>query len=354
MDHPRHILKLIADSRQTLMRGMCASLVLVVAGEFPVSSYRPTQCIVLQLINALFCLLIVGWLIAAQTHTVGHLAWRLGLKSDRHNDFAQAMGLLSEANTVQPQLTRTLQDRALEPWIKPITRVCHVRHRVLLILFLQFICIIGIWSIVFNRPRLIPLPMPVAEQTANLIDSTDTQQNTSVMDQLAHALLQMRDQLDAITDQMSSEQMQQIMSQLNASWQGINAHMTTIPQEGQLTQLQIATWMPLGKSQTIQSENFRKTLRDALTKDITPLAMRGARFDGTGMISHGQSNVPDSSSANMAEGRYDEQIQTDGMSIHKPIQRRLVDVPPMYRKAVAAFLNGTPAMEAKGHKGVQP
>ncbi len=301
-------------------------------------------------------LVLAFWYVGTLKNWVRSFGCRMQLSESKFETFVENMGLLSACDKNASALTNTLQNRVIVPWIPQVRRICWVRKLIILMLVcIQLICLTVIGFTFFSQSHL-KQTVIVVPQNSTVIASTDTQQTSSTMDQLAHDLLQMRDQLDAITEQVSDDQLQQVISLVNETWQGINVRLDSMPanDQSQFGQLESARSLPITKGQSIKSASARKTLRDALTKDINTLASQGARFDGPGMISQGQSNVPDTSAAKGAQGRYDELVDRGNSSTALPVNRRMEQVPPSLRKAITRYLAGQTDAQKKAHKGVEP
>lgn len=305
-------------------------------------------------ISLLPLMIIVTWERCAASNIHTHLARRLKLKPQQTIEFEQSMGLLQSDSQNVSIFTRQLLDRALLPWLVPITQACLIKGKLIVLITVQLISVVLLIMVCHlqnSETQSAAMTFPKDTINSEIHEaSNDTQIQPSVKDALAFDLLAMRNQLDSITDEMSDAQLQQVTQQLNTLWQGITTAWQTLAQNQQVsdTQPQIASHMPMTGTQSLSSNVMRKAMADSLTKDINTLAKLGARFDGPGMISRGKSNQADNIAATDAQGRYDEYIDRKYDVTTKSVDRQMNQVPPAYRKAVAAFMAGTADSSNKG------
>lgn len=340
--------KVIRSYHLTLVRSALWSTVLLFVAALRLRQLNAMSDLYLFLGGAIGWLILVLWELFATNKPVKHLARRLRLDSEQTSTFTQDMGLLNHDPSDESTLTMQLRDRALASWVEPVRRVCCVGWWAAGLLVIQAVLVGALWLV--HRPQSQPPEFVDHTSQRGQADNplADTQRPSSTMNQLAHDLLQMRDALKQSDATRTDTQSQQLMDQLNALWQQIQSQLASASMTAD--QLQSSTSMPISKSQSLQSERWRKRLEEALTDDITTLARQGARFDGPGMISRGTADQLPNPQATPAQGRYHEAMKPGDLTANSSTDRRLLNVPLQYREAVARYFAGKIVTDNKGPK----
>ncbi|MAX27719.1 MAG: hypothetical protein CMJ19_24760 [Phycisphaeraceae bacterium] len=293
------------------------------------------------------------------TKPVVVIARRLKLTVKQTQDLRLVMGLLHSPIDDANAFEDALRDRVLTRWQEPLSKAYKVSWIVITVLVFQSALLASM--VVFHVSMLDEtsptLPTVIATENADET-STDVQQGVTPTDQIATELLRMQQRLKMISQTTTDEQLQAIEEQLNQLWQRISviasdAAATDMPVQ---SQLQTASHMPLSGVRSLQSQSLRQTLSESLGEDIQTLARLGARFDGPGIISRGKAEQIPTDAANPAKGRYHEYTDKLPSSSSDTVTRRIEQVPPRYRQAVARYLADldNKARNEKAHKGVKP
>ncbi|MFG0249372.1 MAG: hypothetical protein ACF8OB_10835 [Phycisphaeraceae bacterium JB051] len=287
------------------------------------------------------------------------IARRLTLTEEQTQDLRLAMGLIHSQTENANAFEDTLRDRVLARWQEPLSKAYKVGWIPKVLLFFQSVLLLGMMGYHVFKPAEISPALPNVIASENAVESSaDVQQGPTTTDAIAAALLRMQQQLELITQATSDEQLQKLEDQLNQLWQGVEAlDSDTVAADMQAKpQLQTASHMPLSGARSLQSQALRESLSESLAQDIQTLARLGARFDGPGMISGGASQQIPTTAANPAEGRYHEYADNPASGLSDTVTRRIEQVPPRYRQAVAKYLAGLQnnSQNEKAHKGVKP
>ncbi len=303
------------------------------------------------------CLLLMIFRIEMK-NPIGFYARRLKLTEEQTQELRLAMGLLNWESENANAFEDTLRDRVLTRWQESLTRACKVGWVPKVLLLLHGVLLLSMIVFHLSKQRDTPPDLPIVIASENAVESsTDVQQGPTRIDAIASALLRMQQQLEMISESTSDEQFQELQEQLNQLWQGIHAMDSDAAAEIPVqSQLQTASHMPLSGSRSLQSQALRESLSESLAQDIQTLARMGARFGGPGKMSRGQSHQIQTPAANPAEGRYHEYTGKLTPGLSDTVIRRIEQVPPRYRQAVARYLADLQedAQNEKARKGVKP
>ncbi|MBL4701563.1 hypothetical protein JYU15_01145 [bacterium AH-315-I18] len=330
--------------RSSLFRGGCIWAVLLLIalwGSWPIGGRSAWFVVSVSLYYAIRLFYLSQ---LSEPKLVARLARKMKLKSDEISEFKQVMGLLVTRNDSEDSLlTRELRDRAISPWQPRIAKVCHRKVEMLVMISMQvMLLVIVLIKVGKNDPDLI---LPAQDDLpAWVMVENETPLEVSSIDDLASMVLKLQQTVENLPAKITDDQSLLQMTKINKLWaqiqqliQAIAGSQASASAESVLV-LQSATGLPLTDYSLLQRAQWRSSVEQILSQAIQNMARLGARFDGPGIQTWGNSMISKTQAdVKASQGVYHEQLLTSKTN-DTTSKRNLQQVPPLYRKAVSDFL----------------